>query len=133
MGQEDDLPVSPGEALPAARGRRWAVALAVIAVLVVVVLAAVWSTRERIVGMVIAGQLESMDVPAKYEIESIGPRSQVLTHVVVGDPAHPDLTIERVETQLVARFGAPAIDTVTLVGPRLYGSWRGGRHEPCDR
>jgi hypothetical protein len=126
MGPDDDPPLPPEEAPSRPRRGRWPVALAVALGLVVLAFVVAWSTRERIAGMVIAGQLESMGVPAKYRIESIGPRSQVLTNVVVGDPAHPDLTIERVETRLVARFGAPAIDTVTLVRPRLYGSWRGG-------
>jgi hypothetical protein len=109
------------------RRRRWPVVLLALAGVVVLALLAAWFSRDRIAGSVIAGQLESLGVPARYEIESVGPRRQVLTHVVVGDPAHPDLTIERVETELSLGLGAPAIGRVTVVRPRLYGSYREGK------
>jgi hypothetical protein len=127
MGQVDDPPIESDEALPAPRRRRWLVALAAVAGLLVLAVALAWGTRERIAGLVITSQLESLGVPARYRIESIGPRSQVLANVVIGDPAHPDLTIDRVEIRLVVQIGSPAIDRLTLVRPRLYGRWRGGR------
>jgi hypothetical protein len=109
------------------RRRRWPVVLLGLAGVVVLALLAAWLSRDRIAGSVIAGQLESLGVPARYTIESVGPRRQVLTHVVIGDPAHPDMTIERVETELSLGLGAPAIGRVTLVRPRLYGSYRQGK------
>ncbi|MBW8754252.1 MAG: YdbH domain-containing protein [Sphingomonadales bacterium] len=117
---EDDPPI-------VVRRQRWPVVLAVVVGLIALAIVGGWLARERIAGTVIAGQLETYGLPARYKIESIGPRRQVLRDVVVGDPAHPDLTIERVETELVPTFGAPAISKVTLVRPRLYGSYRGGR------
>lgn len=123
---EDDPPVEPERPLPGRRRRGGRAAFAV-AVLVVLALGLAWLLRDRIAGSLIAGQLRNFDVPATYRIESIGARRQVLRDVVVGDPAHPDLTIERVETELVPTFGAPAIGAVTLVRPRLYGRWRGGK------
>lgn len=108
------------------RRRRWPAVLLGLAGLVLLALLAAWLSRERIAGSVIAGQLESLAVPARYRIESVGPRHQVLTHVVIGDPAHPDMTIERIETELALGFGAPGIGRVTLVRPRLYGRYRQG-------
>ncbi|RZK01109.1 MAG: C4-dicarboxylate ABC transporter [Novosphingobium sp.] len=121
---DDDQP--PSDEAPARR-RRWPLALALAAGLIVLALAALWFSRERIVGNVIAGQLATYGLPATYKIESIGPRRQVLRDVVVGDPGHPDLTIERVETEITARFGAPIISSVTLVRPRLYGRYSQGK------
>jgi hypothetical protein len=121
MGQPDDeLPTRT-------RRRRWPLVLAVSAGLIVLAILAAWLTRERIAGSVIAGQLDAYELPAQYRIESIGPGRQVLTDVVIGDPARPDLTIERVETEIVPRFGVPAIGEVMLVRPRLYGRLVGGR------
>ena len=87
----------------------------------------VWVERETIADKVIAGQLEQLNLPATYKIESVGAMRQVLTNVVVGDPARPDLTIERAEIEIAPTFGIPAITKVTLVRPRLYGSFRQGK------
>ncbi len=94
------------------RRRRWPIALALVAGLIALAVAGAWLARERIAGNVIAGQLKAYGLPATYKIESIGAGRQVLRDVVIGDPSHPDLTIERVETQLVAHFGVPSIGTV---------------------
>src|SRR6185503_6906369 len=50
-----------------------------------------------------------------------------LTDVVIGDPRHPDLTVERAEVVIRYRFGFPAIAAVRLVRPRLYGTYRNGK------
>lgn len=124
---EDDNVTEAGNAAPRRRLRtwRWRISLALLLV-IAVGLAAVWFTRERIAGNVIAGMLEQYDLPAQYEIESIGPRRQVLRDVVIGDPLLPDLTIERVTVHLRYRFGTPTVGRIELVRPRLFGSWRGG-------
>ena len=89
------------------------------------VLAGIWIARDRIADAIIASQLRDAGLPGTYRIEQIGPDRQVLSHVVIGDPRHPDLTIERVEVEIAARFGLPGIDRITLVRPRLYGRWSG--------
>lgn len=86
-----------------------------------------WITREDIADGVIAGQLESLGLPATYEIVSIGPRRQVLRNIVVGDPQRPDLTIARAEIAVGFSWGAPTIGLVVLDKPRLYGSYRRGK------
>lgn len=111
-------------ALRPRRARRIALILAAI---VVFALAAVWLARERIAGNVISGQLETMGLPATYQIERIGPRLQVLRNVVVGDPRRPDLTIERLEAAIEPRWNGPAIGAVRLVRPRFYGTFRDGK------
>ncbi len=86
-----------------------------------------WFSRERIAGNVVDGQLRRYDLPATYQIDRITPQRQVLRNLVVGDPARPDLTVERVEVRLRYRFGTPEIGRVVLVNPRLYGRVIGGK------
>jgi hypothetical protein len=54
-----------------------------------------WLARNRIADGVIADELASLGLPARYTIVSIGPGREVLANVVVGDPRRPDLVIER--------------------------------------
>ena len=105
---------------PARSRRRWPLALGVLAGFLVLVLGIAWFNREGLADRLIAGQLESLDLPATYTIDSIGADRQVLQNVVIGDPSAPDMTIERVE--VTERLGR-----ITLVRPRLYGSYRGGK------
>lgn len=108
------------------RRKRWRVSLAA-GLLVVFGLVFLWTQRERIADDVVADQLDAYDIPATYQIESIGPDRQVLTNIVIGDPARPDLTIERAVVRLRYGFGLPTIGTVELTGARLYGSYREGK------
>lgn len=107
------------------RGRR--IVGAAILGLLLLGLSIVWFARERIADDVIAGQLKEMGLPATYEVDTIGPSRQVLRNLVIGDPARPDLTVERVEAEIGFRQGVPAIEGVRLIRPRLYGSYRGGK------
>lgn len=92
-------------------------------IVLAVALVLLWLSREKLADDYISGQIEQLGLPATYQIESIGTGKQVLTNIVVGDPAHPDLTIERVE----AEVGVSGLGRITLVRPRLYGSYIGGK------
>ena len=59
--------------------------------------------------------------------EQVGPLTQVISSVVVGDPARPDFTAERAEIRIAPTLGLPTIGSVRLVRPRLYGTYRGGK------
>ncbi len=127
---DDDEPMQDagGDAEPPRRRLPlWKVALVSLTALLVIVAGIGWLTRERIVGNLISGELEKLGVPATYEIESIGARRQVIANLVIGDPDRPDLAIERVIVEPELHFGIPAIGRVTLVRPRLYGTYRGGK------
>ncbi|MFO1256733.1 MAG: YdbH domain-containing protein [Sphingomonadaceae bacterium] len=108
------------------RRKRWRV-LGALAVLVVLALSLGWCARERIANRIIAGQLEDLGLPATYEIERIGASRQVLTNIVIGDPAHPDMTVERAEVVIEPALGLPTLGKVTLIRPRLYGTYRQAR------
>lgn len=115
-----------------ARGRpRWrrkrVLAPAGIVTFLVLALGAAWLSRERIAGNIIEGQLQTWGVPATYEIESIGAQRQVVRNLVVGDPARPDLTVERAEVRIAYRLGMPRIGRITLIKARLYGRLANGR------
>lgn len=96
-------------------------------VLIAIGLTGAWINRNQIAEDFITDALAEYDLPATYEIEDIAPGQQVLTNVVIGDPERPDLTIERVETTLEYTFGAPTLGRITLITPRLYGSYRDGQ------
>ena len=102
------------------RGPYWRI-LAGLGIALLVALAGIYLARERIANRIIAGQLDDLGLPATYQVETISSNRQVLTNVVIGDPAHPDFTAERavIETQLT--FGTPTIGRITLTRPRLYG------------
>ena len=102
------------EALASPR-RRWARRmLAGFGLVLIFLLAVVWLARERIANSIIAGKLEDLGIPGSYEIESIGPRRQILRNVVIGDPRHPDMTIARATVSFEPRFGVPVLGKVRL-------------------
>ena len=107
------------------RKKRWMGPLGIVLAMLLAVLGA-WLMRERIAGDIIEDQLALYEIPASYDIAQIGTQSQILTNVVLGDPAWPDFTAERVELRLRHRFGTPTIERVILVKPRLFGVLRDG-------
>jgi hypothetical protein len=107
--------------------RRWPRMIGAFALLLGLAVALAWFNRERIADNVIGGQLKDMGLPAKYRIVSVGAQRQVLSDLVIGDPAHPDLTIERAEVEIRPRFGWPVVGEVKLVRARLYGTYRQGK------
>lgn len=109
------------------RAPLWRKVLLVVASALLVLVLYAWTTREDIADNIIAAELERLGIPATYEIESIGPDKQVLRNIVVGDPARPDLTIDRAQVTIVYRIGFPRVGGVTLVRPRLYGTLRKGK------
>jgi hypothetical protein len=124
---QDDAIDAPAETAgrPSSFWRRWIVFPLLL--ILGLAFAALWVQRERIAGDVLGSTLESYGVPATYEIERIGGRRQVVSNIVVGDPARPDLTVERAEIIIRYRFGLPAISSVRLIRPRLYGTLYGGK------
>ncbi len=125
MSEPEVEAAEPEAELPApGRKRRWP---RVLAVLLVLALGLAWFARERIANRIIAGQLEDLGLPGRYEIESIGAQRQVLKNIVIGDPAHPDLIVPRAVVEFEPRLGVPTLGKVTLEGARLYGSYKQGK------
>lgn len=107
------------------RGLGWRIFLGLL-VLVAIAIAYGWISREQLAGNLIESQLADMGLEAQYEIESVGPKRQVITNIVVGDPTRPDLTIERAEVTLEAQFPFVGVGKLKLVRPRVYGSYLEG-------
>ncbi len=127
MAEDIDDPEESEAAPIAARPRRLRRAIYLLAAVLLIGLAIAWFSRERIAENIIFGEVARLDLPATYKIDSIGLDRQVISNVVIGDPRHPDLTIERVEAEVISWWGMPGIGRVTLVRPRLYGSYRNGK------
>ncbi|MDO9367002.1 MAG: YdbH domain-containing protein [Sphingopyxis sp.] len=102
--------------------KRWLTAGAVI-----VVVAGVWLAREPIADEFIRDQLESRGVPAQYQIDRIGFRSEQLSNIVIGDPKHPDLVAKKVEVLLGYGWSGPYVSGIRADGVRLYGRFIDGR------
>lgn len=124
---EDELPENAAQAAPAPGSRRWRRVLAVALGLIGLAAAVLWLQRENLAHRIIGKQLEQYDLPATYRLEQVGPLTQVISGVVIGDPARPDFTADRVEIRIVPTLGLPTIGSVRLVKPRLYGAYRGGK------
>lgn len=109
------------------RSRGWRYALSRGAVLLIVLLLGLvvvgWTQREDIARDLIGDELEALGIPATYSFDDFDPDKQVLTDIVVGDPARPDLTIERAVIELSYGFGVPEIGRVTVEKARLYGTY----------
>lgn len=110
---------------PRWRKKRWAIPGLSILVLLAIGLVA-WASRESIVDDLIQDQLAGSDIPASYEIQRVGGRTQVISDLVLGDPDAPDFTADRVVLRLRYRLGLPEVSEITVVRPRLYGTFVDG-------
>jgi hypothetical protein len=124
---EDELPETDhDDALAPSRWRWFRRALLGLLLIILAAIALTWFSREEIADNLIGDELDKLGVAATYEIERIGPDQQILINVVVGDPARPDLTIERIVVNVNYGFGIPSVGVISLQKARTYGSYRGG-------
>ena len=103
--------------------RRWA--LAVGGGLAVAV-AAAWLERRPIARHFVDNSLASAGVAARYRLADLGPGRQRLTDVVIGDPAHPDLVADWIETRTTLGLGGPVLAGVRAGRVRVRARWVDG-------
>jgi hypothetical protein len=130
LAEESPMPpqqAGAGEQDSAATARRWRKPALLAGGVLLAVVAGVWLAREQIARGIIDRQVSALALPVRYTIVSIGPGTQVLRDVVIGDPAHPDLTIERAELSVDYSRGMPRAGRINLVRPRLFGTYLGGK------
>lgn len=119
MDEESDLPPR--------RSRRMRRVAALLAIVLVVGLVALWSGRRPIAGRFVDHALAARGVPARYTIADLGLGAQRLTNVVIGDPARPDLVADWVETRVGYGLTGPRLEGVAAGHVRLRGRLVGGR------
>ena len=125
--QAEALNESPEDTPATPRSKRRRKIALVSAGAVAALAAGLWSARQQIAQGLIDRQLAQLNLPGRYDIESIGADREVLRNIVIGDPAHPDLTIARVELRLAYGLTGPRIGRIILEQPRLYGTYRQGK------
>ncbi|MCB2014191.1 MAG: YdbH domain-containing protein [Sphingobium sp.] len=109
------------EVLGSARLQRTRAILLIFAICVSVVTIFIWTQRQPIAERFVDDALAERDVRATYEIKQIALRTQRIENLVLGDPAHPDLTADSVEIDLAYGSIIPRVGAVRARGVRLYG------------
>lgn len=85
-----------------------------------------WLWRKPIADTFIAHELAARGVQGRYEITRIGPRTQRLENLVIGDPRHPDLIARFIEVDIGWGFTGARISRVQASGVRLVGKVKDG-------
>ncbi len=91
-------------------------------VLVLIAVAGVWLARKPIANNVVASELRKRGVRATYHLDRIGLRTQQVSNLVIGDPAHPDLTARTALVEMRIKWnGSVEFDRIAARGVRLRG------------
>ncbi|WP_261300161.1 YdbH domain-containing protein [Sphingomonas alpina] len=128
-------PVDLPDAAPERRRRRRALPrlgrgariIAVIALVLLGALMALWTQRKTIASNYVDSFLAENHVPARYSIADLGFDRQRLTNVVLGDPAHPDLVADWIELRTNVGFSGASVDAVRAGHVRLRGKLIDGK------
>lgn len=80
-----------------------------------------YSARKPLAQGWIDRALKQRGVTARYRLTQLDPDRQRLEHVVIGDPAHPELTADWVETQTRLGWFSATLTGVRASGVRVYG------------
>ncbi|MFT3966324.1 MAG: YdbH domain-containing protein [Sphingobium sp.] len=94
--------------------------------MVALALGSLWLMRAPIAENLIARELAARNIRMRYHVASIGPRTQRLENIVLGDPRRPDLTARWVEVDISFAGFAPGVAAVRASGVRLNGSFLDG-------
>lgn len=86
-----------------------------------------WLARAPIAENLIERELAARDVRMTYHVAAIGPRTQRIENIVLGDPRNPDLTARWIEVDIGFGGLMPGVSEVRAGGLRLRGSYHGGK------
>lgn len=109
------------------RRPRWRLVLLALLALLAAALLALWLARKPIAADYIDRELARRGVRATYSVKHLGFGRQSVENLVIGDPAHPDLTARYVELRLSWGFRRPHVALIVARGVRLYGRLAGGK------
>ncbi|CCW19171.1 Putative uncharacterized protein ydbH [Sphingobium indicum BiD32] len=90
------------------------------------VLAGLWTQRAPIAENFVSRELNRRGVQANYDLVDVGLRTQRIEHIVLGDPANPDLTANWVEVDIAFAGLTPQVAAVRAGGVRMRGSYHDG-------
>lgn len=99
--------------------------LALVAVMLVVA-GIGYLERKAIARRFADAELAARKVDARYDIKAIGPRTQRVENLVIGDPAKPDLTADWAEVELRVGLGGVSVQSLKAGGVELHGSYKKG-------
>ncbi|HKR88996.1 MAG TPA: hypothetical protein VJS38_12565, partial [Phenylobacterium sp.] len=114
------------ETAPPVPARRLRLALAVAGVVVLAVTLALYAARRTIAREALTAWLKSKGVAAAAEVHAIGPTG-VTGQITIGDPGHPDLTIERAEIGYGLKGLGLEVRSVVLTRPVLRARLHDGK------
>lgn len=96
------------------------------AVILALAAGGLYLARKPIAESFIARELAARGVQGRYVVTRIGPRTQRLDNLVIGDPRRPDLTVRFVEIDIGWGLSGARITRVQASGVRLRGQLQGG-------
>lgn len=120
---EEEQHIQPNRR-PYSRRRRAALAGAAA---LVVAGTSLWIERRPILRHFVTDTLVRRGVPATYDIADLGLGRQRLTHVVIGDPARPDLVADWIETRTDIGLSGVSVQQVRAGHVRLRAELRDGK------
>ena len=116
---EEDKP--PPRRPPRRLLERGARIVAGVALLLLIAIVGLWLARRPIATGLIDRTLAEKGVPARYGIANLGFGRQRLTDVVIGDPTHPDLVADWVETRTSVGLSGAAVTGIRAGHVRVRG------------
>lgn len=105
-------------------GSRWALGVAVVALAGLLVL---WFQRKPIADNYVQRVLRARNVAARYDIADLGFSRQRLTHLIIGDPRHPDLVADWVEVATSLGLSGVQVTGIRAGHVRMRGQIANGR------
>ena len=87
-----------------------------------------WLGRKPIANNIIGKELEKRGVHATYHLDRIGLRTQRISNLVIGDPAHPDLVAKQAQVEMrILLNGSVEVYRVVASGVRLRARYADNR------
>ena len=101
--------------------RKFLMAGTALACIALIGIATVWVMRKDIARGYADKEMQRRGVLASYQITAIGPSKQRLERIIIGDPAHPDLTADWAEVETHTGLFTVTVSRVRAGGVRLHG------------
>jgi len=121
MASAEEIPA------PSSPRRIWANSWVIGAGVLALATGIVWSQRITLADRLIARQLESLHLPARYRLVELGATHAVLADVSIGDAKRPDFTAQSLRLEVGLSGGLPNITALRLTAPRLRGQFQNGQ------